>query len=30
MGKEILAFDDTEIEKKITTAKILFFKRCRY
>ena len=32
MGKEILTFDGTEIEKKKknTTAKILFSKRCRY
>ena len=30
MGKEILRFSDIEIKKKITTIKVLFFKRCRY
>ena len=32
MGKEILTFGNTEIKKKkkITTIRLIFFKRCRY
>ena len=29
-GKEILAFGDIEIEKKITAIRFLFFKGCSY
>ena len=30
MDKEIIAFGDTETEKKITAIKVLFFRRCKY
>ena len=30
MGKEMLMFNNIEIEKKITTIGLLYFGRCRY